>query len=409
MSASDNQALAVISLATAAVLSFYILSPFFAYTGARPKGPVVPGLANWANWCFCNSVVQSLASLPRFRSWLERNTQDDPDDLEKLDAGSTTQLSRTLKTILRVLNVEGTAKVLSASPLIQALESLQGSRISRAQQDAQEFLHMLLESVAAEQNDMPASVSIQQMRTLAKEKGQVYKALPFEGKITTTSRCTTCEHELKRQTSPFLELTLLPPTLSRITISDLILRTLSIERIDDYNCVRCQISQLKRTGSDTTLHEKALSEDPDYDLPSNIPRSHVVLERSSVISLLPEILLLHINRSLFTANAYATRNSIDVSFPETLHLQDKAYQLRSFVTHRGSHDRGHYLSFRRKSAKWHLISDETVRIVDLETALSMGTSTFLLFYEAIDAEKKARKRRARTNEKAVDVTTESKI
>lgn len=392
------------------VLSWYFILPHVSNIGPATRGPVVPGLRNWANWCFCNSVLQGVSSLPSFRKWLDQNitetaTQlsndrpevEDPEDaLADMQNDSSTPLSMTMRGMIRVLNIEGPSKVLSSSPLVQALEAVQKNHISRNQQDAQEFLHMLLESIAAEQNNLPASVSIQQMSKLAMKAGREYKRLPFEGALQTSSTCTACKHELKSQTMPFLELTLLPPSQSHISISECLETTLQSEFIEDYNCIHCQIALLKRSGQDTSQHEIALSQNPDFDLPNHLPKSHVTLKRQASLVSLPQILILHVNRSVF--GSYATRNAINVTFNDLLPLNHDMYALRSVVTHSGSHDRGHYIAYRKRGKKWYAISDETVRIVDLETVLRLGSATFLMFYEMIDpvsrqAEKKEKKRR----------------
>lgn len=405
MSSAEQQVVSVLGAGALVVLSLYFLLPHISSIGSATRGPVIPGLRNWANWCFCNSVLQSLSSLPSFRKWLDQNLGDDSSEKIEDEKAETSglPLSQTMRSMVRLLNTEGPRKVLSSTPLVQALESVQQSRISRSQQDAQEFLHMLLESIAAEQNNLPASVSLQQMSTLAEKEGRAYKRLPFEGVLKNSSTCTVCKYELRAQSSPFLEITLLPPNSSRITVGECLEKTLQGEFIEDYNCVHCQIGLLQRHGHDVAKHQEALKKNPDYDLPKDLPKSHVVLQRTATISVLPQILILHINRSVF--GSYATRNAIDVTYTEKTSIQGVEYELRSFVTHQGSHDRGHYISYRRQAGKWYCISDETVRSLDIETVLDMGGSTFLMFYERVDQEalleKKRRKKRRKSRSKSV--------
>lgn len=405
MNSGEHQVLSVLGAVAVAVLSWYLVLPHFTNIGSVSRGPVIPGLRNWANWCFCNSVLQSLSSLPSFRNWLDQNTEDisglDTDEDAQqarsdssmpLQEISKNPLSQTMRGMIRVLNIEGPSKVLSSSPLVRALEAVQGKHISRAQQDAHEFLHTLLESIAAEQNGLPATESIQQMSRLAEEAGRQYKQLPFEGAFKNSSTCTACKHELKSYTLPMLELTLLPPNQSRISVSECIETTLGSELVEDYNCVYCQIVQLKRRGQDVSRFEQELSRNQDFELPRTVPRSRVSLQRNSSLVKLPQILILHINRSVF-GSSYATRNSIDITYTEELRIQDTLYELRSLVTHRGSHDHGHYISYRRRGGTWYAISDETVRIVNLDTVLRLGSSTFLMFYEMVDEAARAEEKR----------------
>lgn len=406
MSNTENQIVSIIGIGAIVVLSLYLFLPHMSGIGSSVRGPAVPGLRNWANWCFCNSVLQSLSSLPTFRQWLDQNIEEEKSLTEKSTDSfqeESSPLSRTMRGMIRVLNTVGPAKVLSSTPLVQALEIVQKNRISRAQQDAQEFLHMLLESIAAEQNNLPASVSIQQMSQSAERQGHAYKRLPFEGALRTTSTCTSCHHELKAQVMPFLELTLLPPNKTQLSVSDCIESTLSHEMIEDYNCIHCQLSAMESSGKvDTTQDRNKLAADPDYELPKSFPKSHVTLERRVEVTLYPQILILHINRSLF-GTSYATRNGIHLTFEKELKLGPSdggvEYELKSLVTHQGSHERGHYISYRRLDGTWYVISDENVRTTTLDQVLTLGGYTFLMFYEKIDPAKKMEKAAARRRNK----------
>ncbi len=288
-------------------------------------------------------------------------------------------LLQAMKSMSRLLSTEGPRKTLSSLPLVKALEHVQKTRISRSQQDAQEFLHLLLESMASELNCLSADVSIQQMCFEVSKQGKPYKRLPFEGALLTASTCTVCKHELKSHRVPFLELTLLPAQARNSTVEQCLEALFEQEIIADYNCTRCQIEQLRAKQQDTTIYEAQLAKFPDADLPEHVPKTHVRLARQTAIVLNPDILIIHINRSLF--DAHATRNNVSITYPRDLLLGPDQYALRSLITHRGSHDRGHYISIRKKNKGWYMISDEAVRRVTIEDALSMKASVFLLFYE----------------------------
>ncbi|ORY87985.1 hypothetical protein BCR37DRAFT_20020 [Protomyces lactucae-debilis] len=422
-----NQLLSLLSLcAAAAALSLFVLAPYLSAIGSLPKGPTIPGLRNWGNWCFCNSVLQSLSSLPTLKVWLNEHVDEQAsaeEQIEEEKAESPMSLTQTLLGLLRLLSIEGSPKTLSSSPLVSALERVQRVCISRDQQDAQEFLHLVLESLAAEQNRLSHQVSILQMAHAAKEAGRAYIALPFEGILETTSTCTQCGFNPSKQQTPFLEWTVLPKQQRLMTLESCLAEMLQTERIDEYSCAWCAVAQLARQAQTPAqeAHANALKQqlekDPSCDLPGPLPRVCRVLHRSSSIVSLPQILAIHINRSIF--DAYATRNAVAIEFPEKLDpaavaghdfkSKDQVYQLRSFVTHKGSHNRGHYIAFRKRGSQWYMISDETIRIVATEQALAgFRESVFLLFYEKVDlATQAARKKKKRKQKKGGDKGEES--
>lgn len=66
----------------------------------------------------------------------------------------------------------------------------------------------------------------------------------------------------------------------------------------------------------------------------------------------PKVLAVHLSRSMFAVGTVSTKNLAKVSFPETLPLggllHRSNYKLLGMVTHKGSHNSGHYESFRRQ-------------------------------------------------------------
>ena len=156
------------SLAAAALI--YVFGPTFALDndGSSRKKTIV-GLRNAANDCFINSVLQVLAGLDDLRIYLIRETHRrriedpavyaflvQPDDGAhipdwKLHALQDGLVTYGLKEMLDTLNERPIyKKSVSPAPLVRVLETAFRQRISRQQQDAQEFLQIVAERLKDE-------------------------------------------------------------------------------------------------------------------------------------------------------------------------------------------------------------------------------------------------------------------
>ncbi|KAG5924933.1 hypothetical protein E4U42_004504 [Claviceps africana] len=156
----------------AAVALIYVFGPTFAIdhdASSTSKKKTVVGLRNQANDCFINSVLQALAGLGDLRIYLIRETHrrriQDPAvyanlvqplgtakleqwKLQGLQDGLVTQ---GLKEMLDALNERPLSrKSVSALPFVRVLEVAFKQRISRQQQDAQEFLQIVAERLKDE-------------------------------------------------------------------------------------------------------------------------------------------------------------------------------------------------------------------------------------------------------------------
>ncbi|KAJ5384565.1 Peptidase C19 ubiquitin carboxyl-terminal hydrolase 2 [Penicillium concentricum] len=417
----------------AAVALFYVFGPNYTIDGdesndSNRKKSIV-GLSNLANDCFINSVLQALAGLGDLRVYLihelHRRQLDGPeiyhtlpsedelsparsDKLRELQQGITT---RALKEMLDRLNERPIyKKTISARDFIQALEYAFRTRISRNQQDAQEFLQIVLErlcdeyhagararqraldaidaaasSPAGEEastqesssevevriddgsaNGLPAIIDTK-LKEIDKESG-----FPFEGKMESQIECQFCHYQYKPNQTAFVNLTLQVPQKSSTTLNSCFDGLLKTEYIEDFRCDRCRLQHAvdvkttelarartqgdrDRLDKEISRLRKALETDPEAELegivfppPETAPKRRIA--RHMRITAFPKVIAIHLSRSIFDQSS-SSKNAAKVSFPERLPLgsilSQKWYKLLAIVCHKGSHHSGHYESFRR--------------------------------------------------------------
>jgi len=416
----------------AAITLVYVFGPTFILDGdqsgntkSASRRPAV-GLHNPANDCFINSVLQALAGLPDLRKYLIRETHrrklDGKDvykvtseeindekitetKLLKLEGARAGIVTQALKTILDALNERPIyKKTISAQPFIVALERAFRTRISRQQQDAQEFLQVVAERLCDEYH------AGQQARKKARElnfaslhitdsgeskpedagagvasTGQAVEAeseqddledsdgtetgpieeeegFPLEGKIESRIECQTCGFVPKPHVSTFVTITLNVPQRNSTTLNQCFDGMLKEEVVEDYKCDRCRLEHalaFKRgqltSSADTTKKaaiesdiekiQQAIHDDPekppeDVQLPDLKFAPKRTIKKHMRISLFPKVLGIHLSRSIFDSH-YSQKNTAKVSFPETLPLGTILNQKRYRLLCVVNHKGGH--------------------------------------------------------------------
>lgn len=331
------------------------------------KDTIPPGLGNWDNSCYQNSIIQSLAGLPSFSSFLDQNVQT-------LSGKSSFSTHEALKEIIEQLNSAAYhGQRLWTPPDLKSMSSWQ-------QQDAQEYFSKVVDQIDYEVQQAArrqtsnlglkmvgpqehvfgaAAAQVDGAAQLEPEKPSFRN--PLEGLLAQRVGCMQCGYTEGLSLIPFNCLTVPLGANYEYDVRDCLDQYMTLEPIEGVECAKCtllrvrdqirnllqqveddeklpktadsaQVSDALQTSAEQRLQavDEALRE-TDFTEKTLSKKCHIppknrvstTKSRQAVIARPPGCLSVHINRSVFDENTGMLRkNYAAFKFPKALDLSD---------------------------------------------------------------------------------------
>ena len=324
------------------------LSVFQGLGGSR-KSDAPMGLGNIDNSCYQNSILQGLASLDSFSTYLEGNRRGEQDVEEGRN-----DMGFALKELITELNdPSNNGKRRWTPSILKNMNSMQ-------QQDAQEYYSGVLDAIEKEKaKELAAAILPGSLDVKESPKPKVFDSQlpisdfknPLEGMTGQRVSCKSCGHSDGIPLTPFNCLTVPLARIREQNLQSCLDEYTELEFIEDMNCVKCTLIKfqalmtnlVERTKEATEQRLKAAHEDAkirldainealeDDDYEDKTLREKCKIEskqqvkstktRQTVIARPSKSLVIHFNRSVF--DEYAGRfvkNYSKLWFPEYLDL-----------------------------------------------------------------------------------------
>ena len=309
-----------------------------------PRKFVITGLRNLGNSCYLNAIIQNLKNLPKFLYELTQHNS------EPMTGGVTAEIVE----LIRKMQTEQ-YKVISPTAFKKAVKRSIPHFDDGKQQDAQEFVTWLLDSIENEKTTADKSLGM------------------FYGSYENVLECMKCKRRTEK-TEKFNCLTLaIPQKSGKITLADCMKLAQNTEEIER-DCNRCECIQETCT---CDLESKCKS---------------VKAKKTLRIQKYPDVLMIQIKR--FEEDK---KNNKHVDIPMKLKKENNFYNLVGTVEHSGAPNGGHYKAkcWDEKRNKWYMMDDGNVE--PIKPSAVNTEKAYLLFYSKKREEKVEEETQRRSN------------
>jgi ubiquitin carboxyl-terminal hydrolase 1 len=338
---------------------------------SKPQSDAPPGLGNWDNSCYQNSVLQGLSAMESLKPYLAAFSKH-----ESLPTDSTSSSLQDVVQKLSEASHNGTHIWTPAK--LKSMSSWQ-------QQDAQEYYSKIVDDLEKEASKVFGAAAVKHgLESSEKKKGDIQEqmaapphSVPLEGLLAQRVACTRCGFSEGLSMIPFNCLTVPLGSGYEYDLADCLNEYTHIEDIPEVECAKCTLLKAKTELSRMLPLPESETENADTDgkkimqLPPALrekiaERLKAVTEalaaddfsdktlketcqiskkahtsstktRQAVIGRAPRSLVVHINRSVFDEMTGAQRkNYAAVRYPQVLDLGK--WMLGSKVSANGSED-----------------------------------------------------------------------